>query len=124
MEINMKSDELQEELKDSHPIMLSEAKYLLEAHKERFKADFRSNASKLFRTTFTYLDEFCRIKDRSIVEDLRNTLSGLGFDELEIALLGTLFPQSVDEAKVLIPSLKEKNEDKITQAVEKIQQVI
>ncbi|AFN83492.1 DNA-directed RNA polymerase II fourth largest subunit [Encephalitozoon romaleae SJ-2008] len=103
--------------------MLSEARYLLEGQKERFRADFRSNASKIFRSTLGYLDEFCRIKDKSVAEDLRTTFSGLGFSELEIALLGSLFPQSVEEAKTLIPSLASKSDDAIGQAVEKIQQL-
>nr|AGE95189.1 DNA-directed RNA polymerase II 16kDa polypeptide [Encephalitozoon cuniculi] len=104
--------------------MLAEARYLLEGQKERFRADFRSNASKVFRSTLGYLDDFCRIKDKSVAEDLRTTLSGLGFGEVEIALFGSLFPQSVEEAKSLVPSLGTRDDDAINQAVEKIQQLI
>jgi DNA-directed RNA polymerase II subunit RPB4 len=104
--------------------MLSEARYLLEAHKDRFKADFRSNASKIFRSTVLYLDNFCRIKDRSVIEDLRSTLNGLSFDNVEIALFGSLFPQSIEEARLLIPSLLSKENAQLAQAVEKIQQLI
>ncbi|ADM12006.2 DNA-directed RNA polymerase II fourth largest subunit [Encephalitozoon intestinalis ATCC 50506] len=120
----MEIDECAEDIKDSHPVMLAEARYLLEGQKERFRADFRSNASKIFRSTLGYLDEFCRIKDKSVAEDLRTTFSGLGFSEVEIALLGSLFPQSVEEAKSLIPSLASKDDDTISHAVEKIQQLM
>ena len=113
-----------EDLRNSHPIMLAEARYLLEGHKERFKADFRSNTSKTFRSTFTYLEDFCRIKDKSVVDDLRTTLSAADFSEMEIALFGSLFPQSVEEAKLLIPSLTLKDDQSISQAIEKIQRII
>ncbi|AFM98775.1 RNA polymerase II subunit Rpb4 [Encephalitozoon hellem] len=119
----MDSDKCDEDMKDSHPVTLAEARYLLEGQKERFRADFRSNASKIFRSTLGYLDEFCRIKDKSVAEDLRTTLSALGFSELEIALFGSLFPQSVEEAKSLVPSLESKGDDVVEQAVEKIQQL-
>lgn len=111
------------DLNDSHPVMLAEARYLLEGHKERFKTDFRSNTSKAFRSTLAYLEEFCRMKDRSVVDDLRSTLSSLGFSEVEIAMFGSLFPQSVEEAKLLIPSLMQKEDQVISQAIEKIQHV-
>ncbi len=120
MDINQHNEDVHE----SHPVMLAEAKYLLESHKERFRADYRSNASKTFRSTLGYLECFCRIKDKSMAEDLRTNLSGLRFDEMEIALLGSLFPQSVEEAKALIPSLESKSDDTISQAVEKIQQIL
>lgn len=113
-----------EDLKNSHPVMLAEAKYLLEGQKERFKADFRSNTSKTFRSAFTYLEDFCRMKDKSVVDDLRTTLSTAGFDEMEIALFGSLFPQSVEEAKLLVPSLISKDDQVISQAIEKIQQIV
>ena len=120
----MDPDQLGEETKGSHPVMLAEARYLLEGQKERFRTDFRSNASKVFRSTLGYLDEFCRIKDKSVVEDLRTGLSGLGFSEAEMALFGSLFPQSIEEAKSLVPSLESKGDDTIGQAIDKIQQII
>lgn len=121
---SMDADQLSEEAQGSHPIMLAEARYLLESQKERFRTDFRSNASKVFRSTLGYLDGFCRIKDKAVVEDLRTSLSGLGLSEAEIALVGSLFPQSVEEAKSLVPSLESKSDDVIGQAIDKVQQVV
>jgi DNA-directed RNA polymerase II subunit RPB4 len=119
----MSTQEGCEESQTSHPIMLAEAMYLLEAHKDRFKADFRSGASKIFRSTVSYLNNLCRVKDRSVIEDLRSTLASLGLDNIEIALFGSLFPQSVEEAKLLIPSLASRDNLQLSQAVEKIQQL-
>lgn len=113
-----------EDPRDVHPVTLGEARYLLEEHKERFRADFRSNASKIFKSTLAYLEDFSRMKDRSVIDDLRTTLSTADFSEAEIAAFGSLFPQSVEEAKLLIPSLISKDDQAVSQAVEKIQQVI
>lgn len=108
---------------NAHPVMLAEAWYLLDAHRNRFKADLRSSKSKTFRLTLKYLEDFCRVRSKSVVDDLRTGLAA-NFSEMEIALLGSLFPQSAEEARLLIPSLVSKDDHVLSQAVERLQQIV
>lgn len=100
------------DLKDAHPVTLSEVKYLLESIKERSSVDNRSASYKILKQTLNYVEKFCKISDKSFADDLRSSLFENGCNEHEIAILGSLFPQSVEEAKVMCPSLK--NKDNIT----------
>lgn len=97
------------DLKDSHPVTLAEVKYLLESVKERSAVDNRSSSYKILKQTLNYVEKFSRISEKSLADDLRFSLFNCGCDEVEIAILGSLFPQSAEEAKLLIPSLKNKD---------------
>lgn len=109
--------------KISHPITTSEAFHLLNPLRSRYK-NARSDSYKIFKETLDYTEVFCRIKDKCTTDDLRSALASLGFTEDEIALLGTLLPQTADEARILAPSIIRLESSIINIAIEKIQHSI
>lgn len=108
--------------KSCHPITISEAFYLLHPLKSRYK-NTRSYSYKIFKETLDYTEKFCKIKDKSLADDIRSYLTDLGFDEEEVAALGSLFPQSSDEAKICIPTIVRLGDGVIDTAIEKLQHV-
>ena len=105
------------------PISISEVFHLLYPIKGRFKNP-RSLSYQMFNKTLTYVESCNRIQDKTAIEDLKFTLSILGFTSDEIALLGNLLPQSIDEAKIYISSLNRLDDNVIIQGIEKIQSII
>lgn len=61
-----------------HPITTSEAYFLLEPNSGRFK-NVRSESYQIFRKTLEYTETFGRIKDKTVADDLRTTLTGCGY---------------------------------------------
>ncbi|KAF7682651.1 DNA-directed RNA polymerase II subunit rpb4 [Astathelohania contejeani] len=96
------------------PIMVSEAKCLLEENKQRFTTARSIKAlthQKAFFSSLTHCETYGKIKSKSNMEDLRNVLKDNNLDDIEIALLGSLLPQSSEEAKVIIPSLNKLDDE-------------
>ncbi|KAF9763784.1 DNA-directed RNA polymerase II subunit rpb4 [Nosema granulosis] len=106
------------DLKDIHPVTLPEVKYLLESIKQRATLDNRSSSYKIYKQTLLYIEKFSRISEKSIADDFRSSLFGLGCTEFEISVIGSLFPQSTEEAKVLIPSLSNKDNNTVGKIVD------
>lgn len=108
----------EQDLKDSHPVTLAEVRYLLETVKDRSSVDNRSASYKILKQTLNYVEKFCKIEEKSLADDLRSSLFNCGCNEVEIALLGSLFPQSIDEAKMLIPSLSDEDNTLLTKVID------
>lgn len=108
---------------DMLPVSVSEVFHLLYPIKGRFKNP-RSVSYQVFNKTLTYVESCNRIQDKTAIEDLKYTLSLLGFTSEEIASLSTLLPQSIDEAKIYISSLGRLDDNVIIQGIEKIQSII
>lgn len=106
----------------SHPVSVSEAFFLLEQQKNRYK-NIRSESYQLFKKTLDYTESFGRIKDKSVVEDLRTFLADFGFSEDEIAVVGSLLPQSVEDAKIYVPSIARLGDENILSVIQKIQRI-
>ena len=109
----------QEREVNSHPITTSEAFFLLDPLTSRFK-NTRSAAYKVFKETHGYAGTFARVRDPGLMEDLRHSLAELGFTEQEIAVLGTLLPQTSGDAKIYIPSITRLPDSVIESGVEKL----
>lgn len=108
---------------EAKPVSISEAFHLLYPLKGRFK-NTRSTSYQIYTKTLAYVESCHRIQDKAAIEDLKFTLTLLGFSPEEVASLGTLLPQSSDEAKICIPSLNRVDDSILLQAIEKIQSVI
>jgi len=94
---------------NAHCLLDSEVAILLEHRKER---ENQTEVSNMYAKTLTYADRFSRYKNRSTVKEIRNLLEQRGLRPYEIASLANLCPESVEEAKYLIPSLSQySNED-------------
>ncbi len=70
-----------------------------------------------------YAKRFHKYKNKNAVEEVRNYLSQKkwGLVEWEIASLANLCPDSADEAKSLIPSLKKLTDDELDSILSEIQ---
>ncbi len=108
---------------DMLPVSVSEVFHLLYPIKGRFKNP-KSLSYQVFNKTLTYVEACNRIQDKSAIEDIKYTLSLLGFTPDEIASLDTLLPQSIDEAIIYISSLSRLDDNVIIQGIEKIQSII
>ena len=114
---------LSEKELESHPITVSEAYHLLTPIKGRFK-DTRSQAYKIFKDTYEYVEAYGKIKDKAAAEDLRQSMVDAGCTEEEVAALGTLLPQSVEEARACAPGLSRLDARVLDEIVEKIQGLV
>jgi DNA-directed RNA polymerase subunit F len=111
-------------MEGTHPVTVSEARSLLESQKERILSGESGKSlshQKEFMSTLHYTEVFGKLKSKSHIEDLRNTLSELKLSENEIALIGSLLPQSSDEARILIPSLNRLDDETLGFIVTRVQ---
>ncbi|KAI5169459.1 DNA-directed RNA polymerase II subunit RPB4 [Pancytospora epiphaga] len=106
--------------KASQPVTVSEALHLLLPLKDRFR-NTRLPSYKIFKDTLDYTERFSKVKDKAQIEELRQRMDALGFTSEEIAILGSLLPQSVDEAKLCLPSIAHLDHKIIEIAVERFQ---
>lgn len=114
---------MMEDGQDSMPISVSEAYHLLAPLKARYK-NTRSVPYQIYMKTLEYTEMFCKIEDKSALMDLKSFLTELGLTQEEVAVLGTLLPQSVSEAKIYIPALSRLDEREIGRIIEKIQSIV
>lgn len=70
--------------------------------------------------TKKYVSLFSSITKQEFVQDLRKTLSAFGLHGFEVAQLINLMPESVEEAKCIIPSLYKKDDVIIQQAIDEV----
>lgn len=110
------------EEQESQPITVSEAYHLLAPIKGRYK-NTRSESFQIYKKTLEYTEMFCKIQDKSAISDLKLCLEELGFTKEEISILGSLLPQTADEAKIYMPSISRLNDTSIYKAIEKIQSI-
>ncbi|ELA42843.1 uncharacterized protein VICG_00158 [Vittaforma corneae ATCC 50505] len=101
------------------PISISEAYHLLAPLKTRYK-NTRAESYRIYTKTLEYAEMFCKIEDKSALVDLKFFLTELGLNQEEVAMVITLLPQSVSEAKICIPSLSRLEDKLISKIIEKI----
>lgn len=110
------------EEQEPQPISVSEAYHLLAPIKGRYK-NARSESYQIYKKTLEYTEMVCKIQEKSAISDLKLYLEELGFTKEESAILGSLLPQTADEAKIYIPSISRLNDVSIYKAIEKIQSI-
>lgn len=92
------------EVNESRAISISEAFYLLKDVKSRY-AHTHSVSNDMFLQTYEYVEKFCKINDKYIIDGLRIFLEDLGISDEENASVINLLPKSIEEVRLLIPSL-------------------
>ena len=113
-----------EEPSDTYPLMTCEAFFILDEQRNRLLDPKKSkNYIKLFESTLNYSETCARIGSRGQAETLRNVLSRAGLNEIEVTGVGSLFPQSTDEAKILIPTLCRFSEEELSAIIKQIDEV-
>ena len=87
----------------------SEARWLLEQRTKAFKKEDPSGAMHeqpaLQREAAQYCETFARYRTPEATRAIRSALESAGLRPGEIAIMGSLCPSDVEEAKALIPSL-------------------
>ncbi|KAM0748867.1 hypothetical protein T439DRAFT_327370 [Meredithblackwellia eburnea MCA 4105] len=91
------------------PLTISEVMIILE---RRAADEQHPSDSPVFLKTSDYVHTFARFQDQATVEQVRTLLSQTQlFQDFELAQLANLCPADADEAKSLIPSLSEMDDD-------------
>jgi DNA-directed RNA polymerase II subunit RPB4 len=105
----------------AQPLFLSEASYLLERKVEQHQgASFQGDINPVLKKAFEYANRFDAFRSGDMAMTVRDFLSKVepALHPFEIAQLATLVPEDSDEAKVVIPSLRDKFDD------DKLQEIV
>ncbi|KAF7822152.1 DNA-directed RNA polymerase II subunit 4 [Senna tora] len=103
-------------------LMNSEVALLLEHKFEQFKhmsEDSINQAPQVFDKSLQYVKRFSRFSNQDAIKQVREVLSRYQLAEYELAVLGNLCPESVEEALSVVPTLKAKGRLD-TDAIEKL----
>ncbi|EJT72791.1 hypothetical protein GGTG_09646 [Gaeumannomyces tritici R3-111a-1] len=94
-------------------LSLSEASLVINALMAKRRNERKNvNETEVLHKTIDYLDAFARFKQKENVEAVERLLSARPeLTKFERAALGSLCPETAEEAKRLIPSLKDKFND-------------
>ncbi|ORY69152.1 HRDC-like protein [Leucosporidium creatinivorum] len=94
-------------------IVISEVKLLLE------QAGKKSD-NAVFKKTLDYVSTFARFHEPETVASVRAVFEGSGLADFEMVQIANLCPASAEEAKALIPSLGERDDDTLQQYLNQI----
>ncbi|KAJ3435598.1 DNA-directed RNA polymerase ii subunit rpb4 [Anaeramoeba flamelloides] len=104
------------------PLMLNEVQSILNQIKTdqtNEKQVTNPNKEEILNKTLRYVKRFSRFQDKETISGIKVEFQEL--DPIELTILANLFPEDVDEAKVLIPSLAEKySDEEITDFIERL----
>ena len=105
-----------------HPLMTCEALQMLEERQMRLSEMGKPRRyMEFFESVLEYVERCAKIRTRGRAETLRGMLGKLGLDAKEVADMGTLLPQGVDEAKMLIPELCRFSEEELVSIVQQVE---
>ncbi|KAH9288405.1 hypothetical protein KI387_032522, partial [Taxus chinensis] len=68
--------------------------------------DASSQVSQVFERSLHYVTRFSRYKNPDAVKQVRDVLSRHALSEFELCVIGNLCPDTAEEAKAMVPSLK------------------
>lgn len=111
------------EMNECRAISISETFYLLKDVKSR-RMHTRSTSDDMFLQTYEYVEKFCKINDKYIIDELRIFLEDLGINDEENASVINLLPKNIEEARLLIPSLEKYPNTILENIVFKIRELI
>ncbi|KAI9701999.1 MAG: RNA polymerase B [Candelina mexicana] len=93
-------------------LTLSEARLLINAVMDHRKQGGKQDETEMLRNTQQYLDTFARFKQKENIEAVERMLAAqTNFESFERSQLGTLCCDTAEEAKTLVPSIKDKIND-------------
>lgn len=69
-------------------------------------ANHKTKRNRTFEKTFAYAKRFGGLSNQAVTGQLRELCSARGLMDFETAAVTNLQPQSMDEAKTLVPSLE------------------
>lgn len=83
-----------------------------------FSDDAPNQISQVFEKSLQYVKRFSRYSNPEAVKQVRDVLSRNQLAEFEVCVIGNLCPETVEEAKALVPSIAKKgrmDDEKIEQ---------
>jgi len=94
-------------------LLNSEVEFLLQNKRDNKTADQINDTelSSVFISTLNYATQFSRYKNRQAITQVRGIKTRRNLEEFEITALGNLCPETAEEAKALIPTLKKLTDD-------------
>jgi len=102
-----------DEFKDVQCLLISEVDVLLRLNREN-KAKEHSNADKtiseIVEKTSDYCARFGKFTNKDTVKEVRQLFASSEYEQFETAQLSNLCCESAEEAKILIPSLANKDD--------------
>lgn len=97
------------EERDNGPVMIPEVVATLESQKRRMHKNSKCSESlKIYNDVLAYAKKFSKITHKSSVENMKQELHKFGLTPIELSQIGSLFPTTTEELKILIPSLNER----------------
>ncbi|XP_048329990.1 DNA-directed RNA polymerase II subunit 4-like [Ziziphus jujuba] len=104
-------------------LMNCEVSILLEHRCDQLKHlsdDSLKQLPQVFEKALQYVKRFSRFTNQDAVKQVREVLSRYQLAEYELAVLGNLCPETVEEANAVVPSLKTKGRSHDDEAIEKL----
>ncbi|KAL9224776.1 hypothetical protein vseg_000781 [Gypsophila vaccaria] len=92
-------------------LMNGEVALILERRLEQMQQlseDAINGMPQIFEKSLHYVNKFSRYKSPDAVRQVREILTRHQLAEFELAVLGNLCPETVEEAIAMVPSLKDK----------------
>ncbi|KAK9726459.1 hypothetical protein RND81_05G216800 [Saponaria officinalis] len=104
-------------------LMNGEVALILERRLEQMQQvseDALNSMPQVFEKSLQYVKKFSRYKNPDAVRQVREILSRHELAEFELAVLGNLCPETVEEAIAMVPSLKDKGRGIHDDAIDKM----
>ncbi|KAL2945449.1 DNA-directed RNA polymerase II subunit 4 [Bienertia sinuspersici] len=104
-------------------LMNGEVAMILEHRLEQLQQvseDPLNQMPQVFEKSLQYVKRFSRYKNPDAVRQVREILSRHQLAEFELAVLGNLCPETVEEGIAMVPSLKDKGRDLDDEVIEKM----
>ncbi|KAF4553613.1 DNA-directed RNA polymerase II subunit rpb4-like protein [Elsinoe fawcettii] len=113
------------EFQDVPSLNLSEARYVINAVTQSRRNDKKKPAdSETLLKVQEYLEMFARYKQQERVQALEQVFDNTALHKFERSQLGSLCPDTAEEAKTLIPSLEGKiDEDELSVLLEEMKEL-
>eukprot|EP00252_Welwitschia_mirabilis_P007018 TRINITY_DN1801_c1_g1_i1.p1 TRINITY_DN1801_c1_g1~~TRINITY_DN1801_c1_g1_i1.p1 ORF type:complete len:142 (-),score=37.18 TRINITY_DN1801_c1_g1_i1:255-680(-) len=104
-------------------LMNSEVSLILDRRLEQLTQtsdDPSSQLSQVFERSLQYVKRFSRYQNPDAVKQVRDVLCRYGLAEFELCVIGNLCPETVEEARAMVPSLKTKGREMDDEKIEKM----
>ncbi|XP_028959947.1 DNA-directed RNA polymerase II subunit 4-like isoform X2 [Malus sylvestris] len=104
-------------------LMNSEVAILLEHRCDQMKhmsGESMHQLPQVLEKSLQYVKRFSRFTNQGSVKQVREVLSRYQLAEFELAVIGNLCPETVEEAKAVVPSLKTKGRGHDDEAIDRL----
>ncbi|KAI9203880.1 HRDC-like protein [Polychytrium aggregatum] len=114
---------LGEEFNSAPCVLISEVRVLLEGAKQKKLENFGTESaavSDIMQKTLDYCSRFSKFTSKQTVKEIRGLIPIPPYHEFEAAQLANLCCETVEEAKALIPTLSQHDDDEVQRILEEM----